>query len=81
MGERSLSLLERIIAASRLSPIFARGAIERALRRSGLEPDELTRSNVKRAMPELRRAVEPFMHAETDEVMKEIERVIDKAAA
>jgi hypothetical protein len=34
---------------------------------------------VKRAMPELRRAVEPFMQADTDAVMKEIERAIDKA--
>jgi hypothetical protein len=74
-----LSLLERIIEASKLSPIFARGAIERALQRSGLTPAELTRSNVKRAMPELRRAVEPFMQADTDAVMKEIERAIDKA--
>ena len=76
-----MSLLDRIIAASRLSPIFARGAIERALQRSGISPAELTRTNVKRALPELKRAVRPFMQTETetDAVMKEIERAIEAA--
>jgi len=56
------------ISSSRLSPIFARGAIERALAR--------TRSQARAALPEIQRSVQPFLQAETESVMAEIEALL-----
>jgi len=74
-----MSMLDQIITASGLSPIFARGAITRALRRAGVTDDQLTRVAARTALPEIRRAIEPFMQTKTDEVMRTIETVIESA--
>lgn len=71
------SLLEQIIATSELSPIFARGAITRALRRAGLVPEDVTRSSARMALPEIRRAVEPFLQGRTDAIMRKLELLLE----
>ena len=54
-------LFTRVVAASGLSSIFAERAIERALRRAGLDPDTFTRAELKRGLPELERVLGTFM--------------------
>ena len=73
----AVPLLEQIVAASGLSPIFARGAITRALRRAGVRDDELTRVTARSALPEIRKAIQPFLAGGADQAMKAIEAVID----
>ena len=73
----AVPLLDKIVAASGLSPIFARGAITRALRRAGVRDDELTRVNARGALPEIRKAIQPFLATSADEAMKAIEAVIE----
>ncbi len=71
------SLFDQIIAASELSPIFARGAIARALRRAGIVPEEVTRSSARGALPEIRRAIEPFLQDRTDAVMRRLAHLLE----
>jgi hypothetical protein len=70
------SLLEEIVEASGLSPIFARAAIVRALRRAGVSEEHLTRASARRALFEIRRGIEPFLQGDTDAVMQRIERTL-----
>lgn len=70
-------LFEQTVAASRLSPIFARSAIQRALRRAGVDPGALSRRSLRQALPEIARAIEPFLQSEALQVMKDIEALAE----
>lgn len=71
-----MNLFDKIVSASRLSPIFARGAIERALARTGARGDTLTRTQARAALPEIQRSIQPFLQAETEAVMADIEALL-----
>ncbi|HVY45354.1 MAG TPA: hypothetical protein VHB21_05720, partial [Minicystis sp.] len=76
LGERLMAeLFDRVVEASELSGIFARGTLSRALRRAGAEPETLSRSTLSAALPEIRRAIAPFVERRIDEVMGNIERL------
>lgn len=55
------SLLDALAEASGLSSVFAHACIVRALRRSGVDLDKLTRADVARAMPEIERALSVYI--------------------
>jgi hypothetical protein len=55
------TLLDRLVEASGLSGVFARASIVRALERSGVDTSRLTRGDIKRALPEIERALSVFM--------------------
>ncbi len=76
MEQSELTLFDKIVSASRLSPIFARGAIERALARTGARSDTLTRTQARAALPEIKKSIQPFLQAETEQVMTDIEALL-----
>ena len=57
-------LLEEIVAASGLSRLVAKGAIERACQRIGVPPSRLTRQHIERLVPEMEHALRAFLPAE-----------------
>jgi hypothetical protein len=67
------SLFDRVVAASELSPLFASSTIERALRRAAVNPETMTRQELKRAMGELRRSLAGYLGDRVDAVMAKIE--------
>jgi hypothetical protein len=67
------SLFERVIAASELSPLFAKATIERALRRASVNPETLTRQDLRKASAELRRSLVGFLGDRIDSVMAKID--------
>ncbi len=69
------SLLERLVEASGLSGVFAKASIVRALERSGVNVARLTAADVRKAMPELSRALGVFMSA--PEVKRHVDRIED----
>ncbi len=54
-------LFSALVKESGLSPIFARTVIDRAIRRAGVDPEALQRSDVDRVMPELERALTVYL--------------------
>ena len=66
-------LLERVVVASELSPVFARKAIERALRRASVDPARLNEADLQRALPELRRTLKTYLETRAEVVMRQIE--------
>ena len=62
-------LFDQLLAASTLSPIFGRATIERALRRAGVDPVKMSRADLKRALPELKKSIEAFVPERIDDVM------------
>lgn len=69
-------LFESLIAASGLSPIFARSTLKRACERVGIDPNSMTRSELARALPTIRKALETFLPPpDVDKRMKEITKL------
>lgn len=54
-------IFENLVAESGLSSIFAKTVIERAVRRSGMNPSTLQRSDLDRLLPELERALTSYL--------------------
>jgi hypothetical protein len=61
MSERTIEL---VIAASGLSSVFARGAIMRACERANVVAELMTSTDLKRALPEIERALRVFLTGE-----------------
>jgi hypothetical protein len=57
-------LLEELVAASGLSRLVAKGAIDRACQRIGVAPSRLTRQHIERLLPEMEHALRAFLPAE-----------------
>jgi DNA-binding response OmpR family regulator len=72
---RSTRLFEQIIAASGLSDVIARGTLQRALRRSGIDYETLSPGDLVRALPALREALSLFLPP------PEVERRVQTMAA
>jgi hypothetical protein len=69
------ALFERVVTECGLSPLFARNSISRALKRAGSDPAKLTAADLVRALPEIRRALAPFIETDLDKAMARIERM------
>lgn len=55
------ALFESLIEASGLSPIFARSTLKRACERAGVNFETMTKSDLVRALPYIRKALETFI--------------------
>jgi DNA-binding response OmpR family regulator len=60
-GEQESPLVEQLAAASGLSKLMARGAVERACWRVGVKPTRLTHQDLARVVPELEQALRVFL--------------------
>ncbi len=71
------SLLEQVAAASGLARPFAVASIRRACTRSGVDPDRMSRSELRRALSDIRQVLEIYLNGpEVVEHMKEIEALL-----
>jgi hypothetical protein len=69
-------LLERVIQASGLSPLFARSAIVRAISRAGVAPDALTPQTLSAALPEIERTLATFLEGDTPKAMRRLQELV-----
>jgi hypothetical protein len=60
MGD-SPSLMDQVVAASGLSPVFARSAIERACNRVSVSPARLTPETLRLALESIERGLRVFL--------------------
>jgi hypothetical protein len=55
------SLFEQVVQRCGLSPVFARGTIQRAFARVGVDATRMKRDDLERAMPSLQAALSVFL--------------------
>ena len=55
------AVFESLVVASGLSPIFARSTMKRAVERVGVNVDAMTRADLSKALPSIRRVLETFL--------------------
>lgn len=71
------SLFEQIVQRSGLSPVFARGTIQRAFARIGVDATKAKRDDLERALPALQTALSVFLPPhELKERINDIGRLI-----
>ena len=75
------SLFDQLVQASELSALFGRSTLERALRRAGVDPQRMTRADLERALPEIRRSIHPFLTTRLSAVMVNIESLVRRPPA
>ena len=69
------SVFDELVRLSQLSSMFAPAAMERALKRAGIEGvQNVTWRDVEKALPEIRRVLEPFMQERAGQIIADIER-------
>ena len=56
-----VSLFDKVIAASGLSEVFARGTIKRACSRVGVNAEAMTPADLARALPAIEQALAVFL--------------------
>jgi hypothetical protein len=66
----SAELFEAVVEASGLASVIAPYAVSRLLVRAGVQPRELTRADLARALPELERGLAVYLQGE------ELERAV-----
>jgi hypothetical protein len=54
-------LFEQVVQKSGLSPVFARGTIQRAFARVGVDTARMKRDDLERALPSLQAALSVFL--------------------
>ncbi|HMY18124.1 MAG TPA: hypothetical protein PKA58_17490 [Polyangium sp.] len=59
-----VTLYDKVIAASGLSEVFARGTIKRACSRVGVNAETMTPSELGRALPSIEQALAVFLPAD-----------------
>lgn len=70
------ALFELLVEASGLSPIFARSTLKRACERAGINVDTMTKSELIKALPNIRKALETFIPvADVDTRMRAISKL------
>jgi len=70
------SLFDQIVQRSGLSPVFAKGTIQRAFARIGVDPAKIKRDDLERALPALQAALAVFLPPnELQKRMQEISRL------
>jgi hypothetical protein len=55
------SLFDQIVQRSGLSPVFAKGTVQRAFARMGIDPTKIKRDDLERALPALQAALAVFL--------------------
>lgn len=55
------ALFDNLVQASGLSPIFAPSTLKRACERAGVNAETMTKADLVKALPFVRRALETFM--------------------
>ncbi len=55
------ALFDSVVQASGLSPIFAKSTLKRACERAGVNVETMTKQDLVKALPSIRRALETFM--------------------
>jgi hypothetical protein len=68
-------LFVELVRRSRLSPLFAKSALERALTRAGVDVLELTPAGIEAALPEIERALQTFLPEETPLIVESIRKL------
>jgi hypothetical protein len=66
-------LFDKVVAASGLSPLFAKTSVARALARVSVIPESLTTESLRAALPELEKVLKVFL--EGDEVSKRLSEI------
>lgn len=70
------SLFDQIVQRSGLSPVFAKGTVQRAFARMGIDPTKIKRDDLERALPALQAALAVFLPPnELQKRMQEIGRL------
>lgn len=70
------AVFESLVVASGLSPIFARSTMKRAVERAGVNIETMTRADLSKALPSIRRVLETFLPpADVDARMKIISKL------
>jgi len=67
------SLYEEVIRASGLSPIFAKNTISRALTRANVAPTTMSREDLSRALPEIKKSLALFLESDLEPAMRRIQ--------
>lgn len=75
------TLFDRLVQVSELSSLFARATLERALRRASVDPQRMNRSDLEKAIPEIRRSLSAFHTTRLDPVMTSIQNLARRPAA
>lgn len=69
-------LFDQIVQRSGLSPVFAKGTVQRAFARMGIDPTKIKRDDLERALPALQAALAVFLPPnELQKRMQEIGRL------
>jgi hypothetical protein len=68
-----MTLFEKLMQASGLSPLFARASLTRALARADAYPDKLSTDQLRAALPEVEKVLKVFLHG--DEVGKRLQDI------
>jgi hypothetical protein len=70
------ALFENLVDASGLSPIFARSTLKRACERAGINVETMTKADLIKALPNIRKALETFIPvADVDARMRAISKL------
>ncbi len=59
-----MTLFDRLVEISGLSPLFARATLSRALTRAGAKPETLSAEQLKAALPELEKTLRVFLQGD-----------------
>jgi hypothetical protein len=63
------SFFQKVVVTTDISELFAANAIVRACERAGVNPDNLSPTTLKVALPEIERTVRTFCHHELGPIM------------
>jgi hypothetical protein len=69
-------LFDLLVDASGLSPIFAKSTLKRACERAGVQTETMTKADLIKALPNIRKALETFIPvADVDARMRAISKL------
>lgn len=72
------TLFEKVIAASGLSEVFARGTIKRACSRVGVNAETMNAADLARALPSIEQALAVFLPANQKDSRMQAIRVLSR---
>lgn len=61
MDEEAPRLFDQVVAASGLSPVFAKSALSRAIQRASMDPNALSRRQLTQLLPVVEQALGVFL--------------------
>jgi len=73
-----VTLYEKVIAASGLSEVFARGTIKRACSRVGVNAETMSSSELARALPSIEQALAVFLPADQKDSRMQAIRMLSR---